>query len=359
LGEDDERVAELVEVNPGQSMGAEAIIREFHTVRLDNLVQTVSLNGGITYTDVVHVSFPYRGVIDPPLVENGDFVREGDILGYLFVNENDLIAVTQALEQLEIDLRNAQDNYTNQLTVHEQNLRAQIDRNAGFTNHFDKEIGMLQVERLQRELDFFRASGTEWIDDIRERIEENRRRLEGVPIIAPRDGYIWNVVRMRLEGETAVSSGSDFGRIFDPTKYYKQVDMVTRFVRIGNSISVTIRGERYDAVITASKPITSVAVTALASDITTVTFEITDPAFARDFPDLLDSQESLSVEFTVFELNNIIVIPDTYIRRVGERSYVNVYEDGAIKRRYIVTGLHVQERVQVLQGLEVGMVISR
>jgi hypothetical protein len=58
-----------------------------------------------------------------------------------------------------------------------------------------------------------------------------------------------------------------------------------------------------------------------------------------------------------YEARNVVVIPRHAIHPEDGREWVHLYEDGQLKKRYIVTGLTHEGRTQVISGLDPGQMV--
>lgn len=63
------------------------------------------------------------------------------------------------------------------------------------------------------------------------------------------------------------------------------------------------------------------------------------------------------VEFVMGEKNNVVTVPDKFIKAEGDKKYVMRLTDGKEEKVYLKTGLEVDGNVEVLSGIEEGNVI--
>jgi multidrug efflux pump subunit AcrA (membrane-fusion protein) len=326
---------------------------ELTTVSYETLAPSISLNGILNYYDVEPVQFEFdEGFLEEIYVMEGDFVRKGDILA-LQTFENDF--VLHELEQRRLDYQNDIETFGNRLTDLERRITNQVNLNTTYEEPHERVIGQLNLQLLQLELDNHRNASRENLDDLRDRINELNRMLRGVYVIAPRDGVVSNLMRHREN--TPADTSTVLCTIIDTSKYLIQVDLVRSLTRNGSRVNLIVRDETYDALIIASPRFRQYGQDNInPDDIIRATIEITDERF--NITDL-DRYEPIHVEFVSFVVDNVLVVPSTFIYRLDDRRYVRLYENGTIKRRYVQTGITVGDRVQIVTGLEAGMVVAR
>jgi multidrug efflux pump subunit AcrA (membrane-fusion protein) len=254
----------------------------------------------------------------------GDIVQAGDIVAELD-REDIEAAMDQARrseEWLRLRLRQLNEN-------HELALR----RAAVTGNPVDAAAFIDQRNRLNNQLEMIRID----MEYLRE--QDDRRVLR-----AGIDGIVTHVIRFR-EGDTARADQRVL-TISDQTR--------SIFMARGAEAQQLVIGERYEMVINREPYWVVVADPAelgvLRADANEMYMIVEDDtAFA--------SNASGVLHFVMDKRDDTLFIPATAVRKVGDRVFVYVLEDGMRTLREITLGLEGNIRSEILHGLSLGEVI--
>ncbi len=214
------------------------------TVQQGDLIIDITASGNLSLSVKEDLTFEMSGTVEEILVEEGDSVKEGQVLAKLDTSEweKELIKLERAMLQAQSALEIAEDNmkdteYTLELAL----LNAKINLRSAwqtlynteesYGNYLNIEISELKVDRAKME----RKQAEQDLDELAEELAEQEQKvrlaelaleyaqkdydeaLNTTPeIIAPFDGF---VTRVDVEGGDEVLKGKVAVTIADPTKF--------------------------------------------------------------------------------------------------------------------------------------------
>ena len=173
------------------------------TVQRGGLTVDITASGNLALSVMEDLAFEISGTVEEILVEEGESVKEGQVLAKLDTSEWDeeLTALERDLLQAEINLENAELS----LEKAEEGTTATITGDIWGQTTDPKEI---DIKELQVELAEAR------LEDAQKALEE---ALDASPeIIAPFDGFI---TKVNVEGGDEVLTGTVAVKLADPNKF--------------------------------------------------------------------------------------------------------------------------------------------
>jgi RND family efflux transporter MFP subunit len=388
------------------------------TVERGDILVEVTAVGNLELSQKEDLDFELSGTVEEVMVEEGDYVEEGQQLATLDTSdwedkinslEDQLTASERNLLSAEISLENAEyaldkAEEETQTTVTGDIVQREIDS-------WDIDIKEMQVELAEARLnDAIKA-----VEDAREELDE---ALAENPVVeAPFDGFI---TKVNVEGGDEVLKGTIAVVLADPTRFEAQLavsEMDIFKVEIGGEAWVEV-----DAVegLTIPAEIVSISPTATISQgvvnyIVKVELETLNSYLKRleeqqqeritavsstdelpermeravqegsmtqeeaekmmeqmqqnaaggtlfpDMPDNFQLKEGLTVQvtITVAGVEDVLIVPNTAISSRGGQSYVQVVSaEGMTEERAVTIGLSSSQYTEVTDGLEEGEEVS-
>jgi HlyD family secretion protein len=361
------------------------------TVQRGDLAIDISASGNLALSVTEDLAFEISGTVDEILVEEGDSVKEGQLLVKLDTSEWD-----QELISLQADFLQAQINL--------QNAEIALDKaeeDADATTQDEIDIKKIQVKLAKLHLENAREALTE--------------SLEVSPeIVAPFDGFITNV---NVSGGDEVKKGTVAVTLADPNKFEAEIlvsEMDIAQVKVGGNATVqvdavqglslpakvthiaptatiqsgvvnykvkvevesleSVMQERQEAMQKAMEEISSTELSErikqaieeglITQEQAAEMMELRQQAqggqqgqVSTTIPENFQLREGLTatVSLIVQQKSDVLLVPNSAITTQGRQTYVQVLSpDGTIEQRAITTGITDYVNTEVTEGLSEG-----
>lgn len=271
------------------------------TARNKTIESAVNLTGYVRSATERECYFTgYTGRIKNVYVRAGDYVEQGDLVAEMNVGE-----LEYELQIQEYKVQAAQLRY----------------------NSTGSEADRLQLEIEQSTLEMYRAE------------------YDGARIYAPISGQVSYV--FKINPGTEFDPYKVIARIVDPDDLYAAASCEDdRSFSVGDTVTVTVDNEVYDGRVYYT-PKEAKADGADDTKALYVEFTGASPSFAY-LGSLADIRKVKSVA------ENAVVIPKNLIKTDGDRTYVQVYENGEKKDRDVTVGITNATEAEITSGLSAG-----
>lgn len=271
------------------------------TARSKTIESAVNLTGYVRSRTEKECYFTgYTGRIKNVYVRAGDFVEKGDLVAEMNVGELEYLLKIQ-----EYKVQAAQLRYNS--------TGSQADR--------------LQLEIEQSTLDMYRAE------------------YDGSKSLAPISGQVSYV--FKINPGTEFDPYKVIARIVDPADLCVTATCEDdRTFEVGDKVTVTVEKDVYEGTVSYT-PKEARADGASDTKSLYVDFDGTPPTFA-----FLGSLADIKKVKAVSE--NAVVIPKNLIKTDGDRTYVQVYENGEKKDRDVTVGITNATEAEIVSGLSAG-----
>ena len=249
----------------------------------------------------------YTGEVKNVYVRAGDFVNEGDLIA-----EMNMGTLEYELEIQKLKVQAAQLRY----------------------NSSGSQADKLQLDIEKSTLEMYQAT------------------YDGSKIYAPMSGQVSYV--FGINPGTEMDPYKVIARIVDPNDLYIEASYSTdtKTFALGDKVTISVGDDIYEGELSYT-PKEARADAAEDPNALYAEFLGEQPTFAY-----LGSLADITKVKSVSE--NAVVIPKNLVKTDGERTYVQVYEDGTKVEKDIVTGISNATEIEVKSGLEAGeMVIIR
>jgi len=304
---------------------------ELATVTEGTFCKTVKNTGNPVFAKLESVICEYEDAILkeelPPMLMSQ--VKAGDVIATLVQETSDT-----ELARLELEYERTVENKENGISRH----YAQIAAISG-----NSSIAYMQRVKAENDLALFKQSAEKACQTAKEALEEYRQRYEEKQITAPIDGKIYWTKTLRA-GDS-IAQGETFIQIYDPSAFYVKVsnpsDAFLRMTAPGTPVTISFLNRSYAGTV-ATTP--NGLREADGRSVYITSDEI------GDWPEV----SSMSVECTLLELENMLMVDKDAIRSDDTANYVMVLEDGAALKQYVICGPEDGEVVCILDGLQAG-----
>lgn len=304
-----------------------------------NLVRRISAEGVFRSSIETHVIARVSGQVERMNVEEGSFVREGDVLLEVDV-EPYRIAYLKAKDQLTRALR----EYAALALVGNH-----LKRSGNLTKELQETVDSANVNDLDAFALASEKSRKEWIANstglTRARLEvaEAKLDLENTVIRAPFDAYVTDV---EIGRAGTVVQGQELLRLvaLDPlTLEVRMLESELPSASIGAQVSIRLHafpGEQFGGIINAISPVVDAesGTCGILIRIDNPEHRIKPGMFAR-----------VDVETRVYRKR--LLIPRDALLVRDDRKLIFVHVGGRAKWRYVKTGLENNEFIEIKEGL--------
>ena len=297
-----------------------------------------AVNGEIYYPIYQQIISEHTGILSSNFPDVGTIIREGDILAVIGANQDELALNMQILEiTIEQDKRNFMENEN----TYQASLAESMNR-LGQLNGAAYEIAILEIEKAA-------ANRQKAIDDYNTRqglyAEEYEHYIfmsGAIRIAAPFDGYI-SYSAGKNAGD-AIRAGELLFEIRDISIY--QFAFSGDYPTFGYNMPVTVLFSEIPPIEGRIVSIPSPGRTASPS------------VFYVDIYEEIPEEDRLRLQTVIIRItyqsaSNTLTIPTMAVKSENRRSYVYIYDQGAIKKRYVSIGLSNSDITQVLEGLDI------
>ena len=347
-------VAVGVSVGIQKAGSASALEVNTAVVSARNIESSILASGNVIYDREVSIRSEVTGRVSEVLVEEGDSVRQGDVLAKL--DDSSFVArlerMTAEVNLQEIELRKAQEEFERA----EQQLNRQKQLKARGL------VAQDAVEELQKELNIakLRIESTEAsLVGGHALLQEARQELAKSVFVAPMDGLVVNV-SIKV-GETVVAGttniiGSDLMTVADPAsmKASLRVDEADiANVELGQRVNIYAAADQEQRI---SGIVSKIGVRAAAANTTSnaglVVMIKVD--LAGDIQHLRSGM-SCRAEIVEQQIDTAVVVPVSAIATQNEQqSFLWVIEQGKARRQLVELGLATDTEQQILAGVSAG-----
>ncbi|MCL2634478.1 MAG: efflux RND transporter periplasmic adaptor subunit [Oscillospiraceae bacterium] len=272
-----------------------------YTARRGEIISRVVTTGYVTSKTFADCFFTdYTGNLKAIYVFPGDFVQEGQLIAELDVGE------------LEFDLETAR-------------LTAELMRLTYNTSG-------TQEARLNMEL----AQNT---------YEQLQARMDGSRIYAPMTGQVAFVERLSPGEE--INPHRVLVRIIDPDDLRITAEATdTISYTHGDIVDILVNSVTYAGVITRTP---QVARAEGADDVNALWAD-----FTADVPGFAEMGKHADIILIRGRSENAVIIPKNLVKTLGDRTYVQIYDNGVKVDVDVVTGISNATEIEIISGLEEG-----
>jgi len=329
-----------------------------HKVSQGTIINTVMGTGILDAKTKTMISSKISGRIKKINVDQGDKVKADQLLVVLNEEEREmqvklaeanLATAKSTINKLKYDLNYAKAVLENAEKMHQRQLKL-IAKNVVSQLEFDKSLENLKIAKAN-----FNRSKSAILEAEKKNIEAQRNidlrnaQLKYTQIRAPFDGTI--VFRVRDPGDIVVPGSPILSLISTKILWIESWVGETELgkIRIGQPAKVIFRS--FPAINLPGK------VLRLAKEVDKETREFIVDVSVDKLPVNWAIGQRAEVYIDTAEKNNVIVIPENFIKWRNNRAGVFVYDDGHAKWTFIKQGLQGNGLIEIIDGIRGGDII--
>ena len=312
---------------------------------ITDLVVTVTANGYAFLPVKERLYFKEAGPSVAILVRNNTFVSKGEVLAELTFDREEVLTNIE-LTQIYIDKENADHaavnrNFDNNIATLRKQMWAETDGAR-------RRIYALRIEQLERNCERAAEIHEETINKLTEDLEKYQSMTEPEQMLAPFDGYI---------DYTAAKTANDpagareiLVEICDTSVYVLAFMAKPDDFCYNMPVKLVLKDKaktEMDGVIVSDN--TDLDSSGKRS------YVIETPGTVPDLKTVMQIgfAGGFSVTADSLTVTDALVVPSAAIQTDEKKFFVNIYEDGAVKKRYVKIGAQNKDSVQILDGLTI------
>ena len=316
---------------------AEDTLSTFNVTRGD-IVKTVLVDGNLEMPNKAYLSFGVTGTVTDVLVEEGDNVTKDEVLASL-----DAPSLNSSVNMAEL-----------QVEIAEEQVKAAHAQYEIAKENLDNGVLGVSEDVLELQEDIARAS---WetaklnLELAELSLESAELNLEKAEIVAPFDGIVADISITEGKEISAAALATPAISLVDPSdiEMYGSIDEIdistVEIDQEANILLDALPDEEIKGRVTFVSPTGTTLVGVVSYD-TTITLE-------NPIAELRDGM-SATAEVIIERRDDVLMIPNRYIRGTLENPKVLVLVDGQQEERQITLGLSDGFNTEVLSGLQEG-----
>lgn len=294
-----------------------------------------SKNVQIMYQTDGYASSDKTAKLKELLVKQGDLVKKDDVIATLDIDVSKV-----DLEEKQLSLMSSKEKFESDRTNKEDAIEIMKSNFEQMTEGNDKDIYKLQIAKTQSQYEQYIYQTEKSIAKQETAVQDMEKKITDNTLLAPFDGYVIEV--SRLETGDTINKGDRICHLVSTEKLLIGVKE-NGLLRYNMKVKVTTKKINVETELTgrvvASKDVIPENKWA---DMTYIALD--DPSKYEGFMNATVSTDNIS-------LGNVLLVDMKAITTINDTSYVSIYDDGQIDKRYIVLGKSNNEIAWVLQGL--------
>jgi len=303
-----------------------------------DIVKTVLADGNLVMPDKAYLSFGATGTVEEVLVDEGNNVTKDQVLARL-----DAPSLESSIEMAEL-----------QVEIAEEGVKAARAQYEIAEINLDEPPPTVSEDVLELQLDAAKAS---WetaklnLEIAELSLESAELNLEKAVIVAPFDGVVADISITEGKEISAATLATPAISLVDTSKiemrgFIDEIDIA--MVQLGQEVNIILDAlpdEEVKGNVVFISPVGTIIAGVVSYD-TTITLK-------NPVAELRDGM-SATAEVIIERHDDVLSIPNRYIRGTTENPMVVVFVDGQQEEREITLGLTDGINTEILSGLEEG-----
>lgn len=273
-------------------------------------------------------------------VKRGDAVKAGDVMARFTITGSNV-----AFTRMEKNLKRTEENMKRGILEREEVIQKKRAEVAAAAGAYEKERAMLELRKLEVELEQFSYRQQRSIEQQKEAFEEEKARRANNVLVAPVDGIVTELAYKKVDD--AVAPGETLAVISSEEVRLLAVKNDRQTMRYNMPVQVIMGSGKNQVTLTGR---------IVAADDAVPEAERTGYAFAELDP--YDSEEirvrSPKIVCNTIELDNVLVVKRSAVTLEAGKYYVIKLKDGMVQKRYVDFGMNGTQTVWLLNGVEDG-----
>ncbi|HWT76813.1 MAG TPA: biotin/lipoyl-binding protein [Mobilitalea sp.] len=329
------------EVLPDAPVIPTSAIKEYQKAKVirGDIIDSVTIDCTYKAFQTEELKFRISGLpIDHVYVEEGDYVKAGDVLADLEMSDISR-QIGDRTDNLELlNLRLTHQNELRQLAISNQKKLKSI---TGYDSQLDS--------KYNQEISGYDHAIAKLKDDLyieQERLDQLKEDVKNHQIIAGMDGIV-SFVASHQNGDTS-DKGTKFITIYDPNTMVFVTDGTNseQFTK-GQKVDITVSGVVYPGVVISPEGLTSQD--SKSTDKGAVYLEVDNSGTQ------LHKDDQGEITLIRNELKDILYLPVSAVHDDNGKTIVYVEDDGGFKSiKEVETGMKADRKVEIISGLNEG-----
>ena len=317
----------------------------YETVQVTKGEYSKSAQGSASLAFPIWAELSWKGGearLEEVLVKNGQSVKKGDVLAVFEVEVS-----TAEKAELELQLQRKKEAFVEGKTERLAAIK-EAKANISTLSSYQLKIAQLDLEKMEVSYDLYVYQTEREIASLQERLDTMKEEMRDNTMVAPFDGIVKSVASYHVGDK--VNAGEVIVSMYSEEVFGLRVSDAGNKLRYG--MEVTIETGRKNE----KKYYTGVVVA--APNIMTSTMSQSD-AYIRINENVSpgDFQNSIVFYANTEYLEDVLVVDRKATGREDGNLYVNILEDGAVKKRYVAQGLTNTEVTWIVDGLSEGQTL--
>jgi len=313
---------------------------EFETVQRGDLIKSQKISCKYVPIQTLSLSFPISGVyFDKMFVQVGDQVQQGQLLAQLDLAdlETQIQSVQRAMEELQMRIDNLGKQY-----------RLEIKRNEILYENADEETRLAALAALEKD---FAATENSYGDQLylqQLKLENLEAKLKERQIFAPFDGTV-TYTKKFSDGEKSAARSSVVTLIDSTMTLFRAETKYWNYFEPGMVCQIDVDGEYLEAVVTDEETLGLEKKEKIEGKNANVYLVLKEPNFQ------LEEGDYGYYSLILAQRLDVLHVSQDAVSSADEQPIVYyLRSDGMKAFKPVETGIIVNERVEILSGLEEG-----
>lgn len=270
-------------------------------------------------------------------VASGEYVHKGDPIAEISI---DVDAI--AMEEIRVKLQRAREDLQAFVdSSEEQLLRAQeaIDN----AEEGEKEIAILQKEKLKEELDYNMLWLQKNVEDLEKSLKVYEQAASTTTLVAPEDGIVGNLEA--FWPNQMLAPHSKIGEIYLTNRIFFEVKDPNKILQYGMDVVLTDRdGNTYPATVISSNHDT------LSEN------QRMEKAYIMALAEVgSDAMRKLTVTYETVHMDNVLIVNASCLKNDTGGTYMMVYDNEKLLKQYVTVAKIAGGTAHILDGAKEGM----
>lgn len=324
----------------GDQLTQEEINYKTETVRRGTFERSVSN----TVSEYYPLTYPlrYEGANAKFIeytVSRGDVVKAGDVLARF-----EITGSAAAMARMELELQRAEEAMEDNVRTREEQIAKKRAAIAAAGSDYEREVMMLELRKLEIELEQYIFRQEYNIEAQKEAVEEVRANYSATELVSPVDGVITEIRYKKLDD--AVSTNELLITLYSTDVMLFRVDNGTGSFRYGMPVTVTVG---------TNKNSTDLTGRVVASDHAIEESGKTGHALIQLDPyDESINLRNPKVKAAMMRLEDVLLVSRKAVTLENGKYYVTKLTDGMVQKRYVVNAESNTTDTWLLAGVTEG-----
>ncbi len=324
-------------------------------VTYGTIKNTYETRGRLAFVDFDTISYKVEYgtlIFESWLVEPGQMIKKGDPVAKVHVEVDEI-----ALEQKKLELSRVKEEYRN--GVNDRNLALKDKKKAldEIKDKYQKQIDMIAYNNSKKELDAYKESMDQTIQDHQDEINGLSEANGLVEIISPFQGAVGQLAEF-VSGQQ-ITEWDMIARIINMSKVMLRVNNESGLLQYNMPMEVNANIGGTNVQLTGR--VVSSNAEGLSEDLKS---QVSYIRIDGDLSELLDGYMTnyreiqnfgFNVSVTLWSVDNVLLVNRNAVKEMANYAYANILENGKLKKQSFIIGKYNTSFYWSIAGLQDGM----